>query len=56
LLVPLGKEKMKMIGKPYVGELQYLDEGGTGLGFTVDSKRARNWKRWIQPRIYLPND
>jgi len=24
--------------------------------FTLDSKRARNWKHWKQPRIYLPND
>ena len=26
---------------------------GTGLLTTGDSKRARNWKRWIQPRIGL---
>ena len=29
---------------------------GTGLRFTEDSKRARSWKRPIQPRSSLKND
>jgi hypothetical protein len=46
-----------MIGKPYVGELQVrFDEGEQAFRFTVDSKRARNWKQWIRPRICLTND
>jgi hypothetical protein len=48
--------EMKMIGKPYVGELQVrFDEGGTGLCFTEDSTRARSRKRRIQPRVDLTN-
>jgi len=43
-----------MIGKPYAGKLQVrFDEGGTGLLSKDDPKRARSWKRRIQPRVGL---
>ena len=46
--------EVKMIGKPSAGKLHAgFDEGGTGRLFMGDSKRARSWKRWIQPRVGL---
>ena len=48
--------EMKMIGKPYAGELHVrFDEGEQDFVFTADSKRARSWKRRTQPRIDLTN-
>jgi hypothetical protein len=49
--------EVKMIGKPYAGELHVrFDEGGTGLPSKDQPKRARSWKRLIQLRIELKND
>ena len=46
--------EVKMIGKPYVGELHVrFDEGGTGTLAMEDPKRARSWKQRIQPRCGL---
>ena len=48
--------EVKMIGKPYAGELHVrFDEGEQDFVFTADSKRARSWKRRTQPRIDLTN-
>ena len=48
--------EMKMIGKPYAGELQVrFDEGEQDFLSMDDPKRARSWKRLIRPRIALPN-
>ncbi len=43
-----------MIGKPYalVGHVRF-DEGGTGRLSMDNPKRARSWKRRIQPRVNL---
>ena len=47
--------EMKMIGKPYAGELQVrFDEGEQAFVHGI-SKRARSWKQRIQPRIALTN-
>ena len=43
-----------MIGKPYAGKLQVrFDEGGQERLVTEVPKRARSWKRRIQPRCGL---
>ena len=48
--------EVKMIGKPYAGELHVrFDEGEQDFVLMVDSKRARSWKRRTLPRIDLTN-
>ena len=48
------KFEVKMIGKPSEGKLHAgFDEGGTGRLFMGNPKRARSWKRRIQPRVGL---
>jgi hypothetical protein len=48
---------MKMIGKPYVGELQVrFDEGEQAFIPWQILNGHENWKQWIQPRICLTND
>ncbi len=43
-----------MIGKPSAGKLHAgFDEGGAGRLFMDNPKRARSWKRRIQPRVGL---
>jgi hypothetical protein len=48
--------EMKMIVMPYAGELHVrFNEGEQVLRLTDDSKRARSWKRRIQPTSALTN-
>ena len=51
----LASLEVKMIGKPYAGELRVRFDGGTGLCYTVIAKRAQNWKRgYGQAFTYIP--
>jgi hypothetical protein len=43
--------EIKMIGKPMRENCTYGLMRGTGLRSTDEPKRARSWKRPIQPRV-----